>query len=73
LWQNIITYDTIIRINIKSGWKCVPLKFKTGTYTQHYFVGDQNRVEKSHNFLTALNFPLKIQNQTKDRIQRQEN
>jgi uridine phosphorylase len=23
------------------------------------FVGDQNRVEKSHNFLIALNFPLK--------------
>jgi uridine phosphorylase len=23
------------------------------------FVGDQNRVEKSHNSLTALNFPLK--------------
>jgi uridine phosphorylase len=58
LWQNIKTYDTIIRINIKSG--CVPLEFKTGTYcTQHHFVGDQNRVEKSHNSLTALNFPLK--------------
>jgi superfamily II DNA/RNA helicase len=58
LWQNIITYDTIIRINIKSGWKCVPLEFKTGTYCI-IFVGDQNRVEKITQFLTALNFPLK--------------
>jgi hypothetical protein len=53
------TYDTIIRINIKSGWKCVPLEFKTGTCTTLFLVGDQNRVEKSHNSLTALNFPLK--------------
>jgi hypothetical protein len=71
LWQNIKTYDTIIRINIKSGWKCVPPEFKTGTYcTQHHFVGDQNRVEKSHS-LTALNFPLK--REPKRTVQRQEN
>jgi hypothetical protein len=57
LWQKIKTYDTIIRINIKSGWKCVPLEFKTGTYcTQHHFVGDQNRVEKITQFFDSIEF-----------------
>jgi hypothetical protein len=39
----------------------------------HYFVGDQNRVEKSHNFLTALNFPLKEIQNPNGTVQRQEN
>jgi uridine phosphorylase len=59
LWQNIKTYDTIIRINIKSGWKCVPLNLKPEHIAHNIIFGRSKSCGKSHNSLTALNFPLK--------------
>jgi hypothetical protein len=72
LWQNIKTYDTIIRINIKSGWKCVPLNLKPEHIAQHYFVGDQNRVEKITQFF-SIEFSTQKRIQNKRTVQRQEN
>jgi hypothetical protein len=55
LWQNIKTYDTIIRINIKSDGS-VPPEFKEHNT---FFVGVKIVWKKSHNSLTALNFHSK--------------
>jgi uridine phosphorylase len=47
LWQNIKTYDTIIRINIKSDGSVYHLNLKPEHIAHNIiFVGDQNRVEK---------------------------
>jgi hypothetical protein len=47
LWQNIKTYDTIIRININPDGSVYHLNLKPEHIAHNIiFVGDQNRVEK---------------------------
>jgi hypothetical protein len=52
LWQKYINHQ----INNKSGWKCVPPEFKTGTYCTQHHVGDQNRVKKITQFFDSIEF-----------------